>query len=29
MAVFLGVLGGLYPSFIASRMHPGDALRYE
>lgn len=29
VALFLGVLGGLYPAFRATRMQPVEALRYE
>jgi putative ABC transport system permease protein len=29
IAVFLGLLGGLYPAFRATRLHPVEALRYE
>lgn len=29
VALGLGVLGGLYPAYRASRLHPSEALRYE
>jgi putative ABC transport system permease protein len=29
IALFLGLLGGLYPSFRATRLQPVEALRYE
>ena len=29
IALALGVLGGLYPAYRSSRMHPSEALRYE
>jgi putative ABC transport system permease protein len=29
IALGLGVLGGLYPAFLGSRLHPNEAMRYE
>jgi len=29
IAIFLGLLGGLYPAFRATRLQPVEALRYE
>ena len=29
VALFLGAVGGLYPAWYASRLHPVEALRYE
>ena len=29
VALGLGVLGGLYPAYRGSRLHPNEALRYE
>ena len=29
IAIALGVIGGLYPAYRASRMRPGDAMRHE
>lgn len=29
VALALGILGGLYPAYRASRLHPNEALRYE
>jgi putative ABC transport system permease protein len=29
IAIFLGLLGGLYPAYRATRMQPVEALRYE
>jgi putative ABC transport system permease protein len=29
VALFLGILGGLYPAYRASRLKPTEALRYE
>jgi putative ABC transport system permease protein len=29
IALALGVLGGLYPAYRGSRLHPSEALRYE
>ena len=29
IALFLGILGGLYPAFRATRLQPVEALRYE
>ena len=29
VALGLGMLGGLYPAYRGSRLHPNEALRYE
>jgi putative ABC transport system permease protein len=29
IALGLGILGGLYPAFRGSRLHPSEALRQE
>jgi putative ABC transport system permease protein len=29
VALFLGIIGGIYPAYRASRLSPTEALRYE